>query len=147
MSPRLWAALGCGALFGTGLALSGMTDARRIQGFLDVTGQFDPRLLFVLGGAVLTSTLLFRFVLRRPAPLLEMRFQLPTATAIDLPLLAGAAVFGLGWGLAGYCPGPALAGLGVAAGEAAWFVPAMLAGMALHRAGSGRRPPPPPGAQ
>lgn len=127
------AALLSGALFGLGLAVSGMTDPQRILGFLDVSGDFDPALLFVLGGAVLTTLVLFRFVLRRPAPVLAARFQIPALKQIDRPLLLGAALFGIGWGLAGYCPGPALVGLGVLSPEALWFVPAMLLGMYLHR--------------
>lgn len=133
MSRQLLAAAACGALFGIGLALSGMTDPRRIQGFLDITGAFDPRLLFVLGGAVATSSLLFALVRRRRAPLLDARFHLPAATTIDRPLVGGAALFGIGWGLAGYCPGPALVGFGAGAPEAMWFVPAMLLGMVLNR--------------
>lgn len=127
------AALLSGALFGLGLAVSGMTDPQRILGFLDVSGDFDPALLFVLGGAVLTTLVLFRFVLRRPAPVLAERFQIPALKQIDRPLLLGAALFGIGWGLAGYCPGPVLVGLGVLSPEALWFVPAMLLGMYLHR--------------
>ncbi|WP_433852198.1 DUF6691 family protein [Stenotrophomonas nitritireducens] len=129
----LLAALLAGALFGLGLAVSGMTDPLRILGFLDVAGAFDPTLLFVLGGAVGTTMLLFRFVLRRPAPVLAERFQVSQLRSVDARLLVGAGVFGIGWGLAGYCPGPALVGLGVLSPEALWFVPAMLAGMALHR--------------
>ena len=127
------AALASGALFGSGLAMSGMTDARRVLGFLDVFGRFDPTLIFVLGGAVLTTTVLFRFVLRRGRPLLAGAFRLPAATDVDRRLLGGAALFGIGWGIAGYCPGPALAGLGMTSGESLWFIPAMLAGMLLHR--------------
>lgn len=132
------AALAAGALFGVGLAMSGMTDPLRILGFLDVFGAFDPALLFVLGGAVCTTLLLFRFVLRRPAPVWEARFQIPQARQIDRPLLLGAGLFGIGWGLAGYCPGPALVGLGIGAVEALWFVPAMIVGMLLHRLMQGR---------
>ncbi|MGA6183187.1 DUF6691 family protein [Stenotrophomonas sp. NPDC077421] len=110
MSRTTLAALLSGALFGLGLAMSGMTDPRVVLGFLDFFGDFDPRLAFVLAGAVLTTVLLFRPVLRR-----------------------GSSLFGIGWGAAGYCPGPALAGLGVLSVEALWFVPAMLAGMLLHR--------------
>lgn len=127
------AALASGALFGLGLAMSGMTDARVVLGFLDVFGDFDPTLLFVLGGAVATTTLLFRLVLRRGNPVLADAFQLSNLRHVDRRLLGGAAVFGVGWGIAGYCPGPALAGLGVGAVEALWFVPAMLAGALLHR--------------
>jgi uncharacterized membrane protein YedE/YeeE len=127
------AALASGALFGTGLAMSGMTDARRVLGFLDVFGDFDPTLLFVLGGAVTTTAILFRFVLRRGSPVLASTFHLSNRRRIDHRLLAGAAIFGVGWGSAGYCPGPALAGLGVGSREALWFVPAMIVGMLLHR--------------
>ena len=127
------AALASGALFGIGLAMSGMTDARRVLGFLDIFGDFDPTLLFVLGAAVTTTAILFRFVLRRGSPVLAGTFHLSNLRHIDNRLLAGAAIFGVGWGIAGYCPGPALAGLGIAAREALWFVPAMIAGMLLHR--------------
>jgi uncharacterized membrane protein YedE/YeeE len=127
------AALLSGALFGLGLAMSGMTDAVRVLGFLDVFGDFDPTLLFVLGGAVATTTLAFRFVLRRARPVLAERFQLSSLKQVDRRLLGGAALFGVGWGMAGYCPGPALAGAGAGSIEALWFIPAMLAGMLLHR--------------
>ncbi|MFB9067578.1 DUF6691 family protein [Pseudofulvimonas gallinarii] len=127
------AALLSGALFGLGLAASGMTDARRVLGFLDLFGDFDPTLAFVLGGAVVTTVVLFRLVLRRGRPVLASRFRLSSLRHVDGRLLGGAAIFGIGWGLAGYCPGPALAGLGVGSAEALWFVPAMLAGMFLHR--------------
>jgi uncharacterized membrane protein YedE/YeeE len=125
-------ALLSGALFGLGLAVSGMTDPARVLGFLDVFGRFDPTLLFVLGGAVATAALLFRLVLRRERPVLADRFRLSSMHAVDRRLLAGAALFGVGWGIAGYCPGPALAGLGVMSAEAVWFVPAMFAGMFAH---------------
>lgn len=127
------AALASGALFGIGLAMSGMTDARRVLGFLDLFGEFDPTLLFVLGGAVTTTVVSFRFVLRRGNPVLADTFHLSNLRHIDRRLLAGAAIFGLGWGIAGYCPGPALAGLGIASREALWFVPALLIGMLVHR--------------
>ena len=126
-------ALLSGALFGTGLAMSGMTDPRRVLGFLDVAGEFDPTLVFVLSGAVATTLLMFRLVLRRGRPLLADRFRLPDTKHVDRRLLGGAALFGIGWGLAGYCPGPALAGLGAGAVESLWFVPAMLGGMLVHR--------------
>lgn len=127
------AAFVAGGLFGVGLAMSGMTDARRVLGFLDVFGDFDPTLMFVLGGAVATTTLAFRIVLRRGSPVLADTFHLSNLRHVDRRLLGGAALFGVGWGLAGYCPGPALAGLGVAAAEVLWFIPAMFAGILLHR--------------
>lgn len=89
--------------------------------------------MFVLGGAVATTMLLFRFVLRRGSPVLAETFQLSNLKHVDRDLIGGAALFGIGWGIAGYCPGPALAGLGVASIEALWFIPAMLAGIFIHR--------------
>jgi uncharacterized membrane protein YedE/YeeE len=127
------AAFVSGALFGLGLAMSGMTDPRIVLGFLDVFGDFDPALLFVLGGAVITTIVLFRLVLRRASPLFASSFQLSNLRHIDRRLVGGAALFGIGWGIAGYCPGPALAGLGIGSLEALWFVPAMIGGMLLHR--------------
>lgn len=133
MKRLILAALVSGALFGVGLAMSGMTDARRVLGFLDLFGEFDPTLLFVLGGAVMTTLVSFRFVLRRGNPVLADTFHLSNLRHVDGRLLAGAAIFGIGWGIAGYCPGPALAGLGIASREALWFVPAMFIGMLAHR--------------
>ena len=133
MSRLTIAALGSGALFGVGLAMSGMTDPRRVLGFLDLFGDFDPTLLFVLGGAVMMTIVAFRFVLRRGSPVLAQTFHVSNLRQIDRRLLGGAAIFGIGWGIAGYCPGPVLAGLGIASREALWFVPAMIIGMLLHR--------------
>ena len=123
-------ALFIGAQFGFALALSGMTDPLKILGFLDVTGSFDPTLLFVLGGALTVTFIGYRLIRGRHSPVCDTRFHLPTATAIDMPLLTGAAVFGIGWGLAGYCPGPALAALACGRVESVIFVVAMFAGMA-----------------
>lgn len=132
MSRAVWAAVAAGAMFGAGLALSGMTDARRVLGFLDVTGDFDPTLMWVLASALLVSAIGQRWVLHRARPWYAARFQLPTVRGVDARLLLGAALFGIGWGWAGYCPGPAIAGLAVASREALWFVPAMLLGFWLH---------------
>lgn len=133
MNARLIASLAAGALFGAGLALSGMTDPGLVLAFLDVTGDFDPTLAFVLGGAVAVTVPGFRLVLRRRKPLLAERFHLPDNRRIDLRLAAGAAIFGVGWGIAGYCPGPAWVALAAGA-QGAWvFVPAMLAGSLLQR--------------
>lgn len=130
---KTWAtAFGTGGLFGFGLAWSGMTNPARVLAFLDVTGDFDPTLALVMAGALLITLPAFARVLRWPRPLLQPAFRLPTATRIDAPLIGGAALFGLGWGLAGLCPGPALVALGSGWGEAAIFVAAMLGGMALH---------------
>lgn len=126
------AAGAAGALFGAGLALAGMTDPRRILGFLDITGDFDPTLAWVLASALLVSAVGQRWVLRRARPSCARRFQLPAARGVDLRLVLGAALFGIGWGWAGYCPGPAIAGLAVASREALWFVPAMVVGFWLQ---------------
>lgn len=104
-------ALLAGILFGLGLGLSQMVDRDRVLGFLDVAGTWDPTLLFVLGGAVGITVISFRFVLRLSQPLWSAAFYLPTAKQIDLPLVLGAALFGVGWGIAGYCPGPGIVAL------------------------------------
>lgn len=136
MSRRVVAAGLAGIVFGAGLQLAQMTDPRKVQNFLDLAGHWDPSLLFVLGCAVLVAGLGFRWVLRRPQPVLGDRFHLPTAQAVDRPLVLGSALFGLGWGLAGYCPGPAIASLGLGNPEALWVVPAMLAGAWWQRRGA-----------
>lgn len=130
---RAVASLGAGTVFGVGLALSHMTDPERVLGFLDVTGPWDPRLLGVLGGAVAVTALSFRPLLRRTAPILDQRFHLPAFTRIDAPLLIGSALFGIGWGIGGYCPGPAIAALGSGNAELLWLLPSMLLGAALQR--------------
>jgi uncharacterized membrane protein YedE/YeeE len=130
---RLLVALLAGALFGVGLALAHMTDPTVVLGFLDVAGHFDPTLGFVLGGAAGTTLLTFRFVLARRRPLFAQEFELPQRRAIDAPLLLGAAIFGVGWGVAGYCPGPALVALGAGTHSAFVFVPALILGGVLQR--------------
>ncbi len=134
MTRLLLAALVAGVLFGVGLAMSEMTDPQRVLRFLDIFGDFDPALLFVLGGAVAVTSIAFRFVLRQESPVLADTFQVSRLRAVDRQLLGGAALFGIGWGIAGYCPGPALIGLGVLLREALWFVPAMVVGALMHRA-------------
>jgi uncharacterized membrane protein YedE/YeeE len=124
-------ALGCGLLFGIGLAVSGMTDTAKVLGFLDIFGAWKPDLLFVMGSAVCVTLLAFTPVLRRRAPFLAPGFSMPTKTTIDPSLLSGAAVFGIGWGLYGYCPGPALSSLVYLQPNSAVFVVAMLSGMFL----------------
>jgi hypothetical protein len=121
-------ALGAGLLFGLGLAISQMIDPQRVIGFLDLAGQWDPTLAFVMGGAVMTTLIAFRFVLKRPGPLLGGKFWVPTRNDIDRPLVLGAALFGIGWGLGGYCPGPAIASLGLGSANPILFVVAMIAG-------------------
>ncbi len=117
-----------GALFAVGLGVGGMTLPSKVIGFLDFFGNWDPSLAFVMAGAVVVYFVAFR-VVRGTAPVLETRFALPTKTMLDRRLLTGAALFGVGWGLAGYCPGPALTSLGAGSTNAVVFVSAMLAGM------------------
>ncbi len=139
---RVLAALASGTLFGLGLTLSRMVDPAKVLGFLDVTGDWDPSLALVLLGATGTAAIGFRFVLgRRVAPLFAETFSLPTARNIDRRLVVGAAIFGVGWGLVGLCPGPALAGLSLAFRPVAMFVAAMLAGMTVFEL-IGHAPPP-----
>ena len=125
---KVLVALVAGLLFGIGLVLAGMTRPDVVLGFLDVTGRWNPQLVFVMGAAVLTTALGYRWILGRSRPLLETRFQLPTARTIDARLLGGAALFGMGWGLAGYCPGPALASLASGTPAIVLFVACMALG-------------------
>ncbi|WP_371345377.1 DUF6691 family protein [Ancylobacter sp. IITR112] len=131
--------LGLGLLFGLGLIVSGMSNPAKVLNFLDLFGTFDPSLAFVMGGAVMVAFLGFRLVLMREAPLMAPRFQLPTRTDIDARLLVGPALFGIGWGLGGFCPGPAFTALGLAAPGTLVFIPAMLAGMWAARLIAERR--------
>ena len=130
-----------GVVFGVGLAIAQMTDPRKVLAFLDVAGAWDPSLLFVLGSAVAVTAIGFALASRRAAPWFDTRFHSPMARAIDRPLLLGSALFGAGWGLVGYCPGPAIASLGSANAEALWFLPAFVAGTLAHRMGAGRATP------
>lgn len=140
MRARL-AALFAGALFGAGLVVSGMTDPAKVRGFLDAAGAWDPSLAFVMIGAIGVHGALLRLVLRRRAPLFGRAFDLPARKDIDGRLVGGAAIFGVGWGLAGVCPGPAVVCLGTGSVAPAVFVLAMLAGTAVERfsAANGRR--------
>ena len=124
-------ALLCGLVFGIGLAVSGMTDTAKVLGFLDLFGNWVPDLAFVMGGAVCVTVVAFRFVLKRDQPLLTPDFSLPTSSAVDRRLLSGAAIFGIGWGVYGYCPGPAISALVYLDSKTVIFVVAMLVGMAL----------------
>lgn len=128
---KLLMALLAGLLFGLGLILSGMTDPAKVLGFLDLTGNWDPSLAFVMSGALLVGSLVFPFATRRPKSILGEAMRLPTATRIDRRLVLGGLTFGVGWGLAGYCPGPALASLAPGGSKPLLFFVAMLAGMAL----------------
>lgn len=121
-------ALLAGLIFGLGLALSQMIDTARVIGFLDIAGRWDPSLLFVLGGAAGFTLISFRFVLRQPAPLLASSFRLPTKKDVDRSLIGGSALFGVGWGLAGYCPGPGVTALVLGTWNPVFFVGAFLVG-------------------
>lgn len=126
-------ALISGTLFGGGLAVSGMMDPKRVRGFLDIFGEWDPTLAFVMGGAVIVMALAWMVQRRLTKPLLAASFSLPDTSNIDRRLVGGAVLFGVGWGLAGLCPGPALAAVIVAPVSAGLFVVGMLGGMALVR--------------
>ena len=126
-----------GLVFGLGLLLSGMSDPAKVLNFLDLrgiaAGNWDPSLAFVMAGAVAVAFAGFRLVLRRSRPLFGEKFHLPTGRELDFRILSGPAIFGIGWGLAGFCPGPALTALGFGSGAAFIFVAAMLGGMWLAR--------------
>jgi hypothetical protein len=123
------AGLSTGFVFGLGLCLSRMTDPAVIQGFLDLAGAWDPTLIFVMAGGVAVTFVGYRFVLKQKQPLWAPKFSIPTAGAIDAPLMSGSAIFGIGWGLSGYCPGPAVVSLASGRRGVILFVVAMLAGM------------------
>jgi uncharacterized membrane protein YedE/YeeE len=128
---RPLASLLAGIVFGLGLVISGLADPAKVLNFLDVAGNWDPSLAFVMAGAVATTWLGYRLVLVQPKPAYDACFHLPGSTVIDRRLLAGAAVFGVGWGLAGYCPGPAITALPLLNPSTLVFVVAMLLGMWL----------------
>lgn len=120
-----------GLLFGMGLMLAGMTDPSKIIGFLDLAGAWDPSLAFVMGGAIVVGLGAFALVKRRTTSLLDGAMRLPTSRDMDKRLVLGSVLFGAGWGLAGFCPGPAIVSLGAGNAKAAVFVLAMLAGMVV----------------
>jgi len=120
-----------GLLFGAGLAASGMTNPEKVQGFLDLTGVWDPSLMFVMGGAVVVTLISFRFILKLSRPVFSEQFHLPSSTSIDSRLIIGAALFGTGWGLVGYCPGPALAAIAYLNSDVMIFLVAMFVGAFL----------------
>jgi uncharacterized membrane protein YedE/YeeE len=129
---RTIAALICGSLFGLGLSISGMLDPHRVRGFLNIAGAWDPSLIFVLAGGVIVAAIGYRLSRLLPPPVLDHRFDLLTKTAIDAPLLLGSAIFGIGWGIARFCPGPAIASLTLGIGPAFLFAVTMLVGMIAH---------------
>lgn len=130
---KLLPPLASGFLFGMGLTVSGMTDPQRVRGFLDIFGDWDPTLAFVMGGAVLVMAIAWRLQARMAKPVFGEKFSLPDRTDLDPRLLTGAVVFGMGWGVAGLCPGPAVASLALSPAHAMPFVAAMLAGMLLQK--------------
>jgi uncharacterized protein len=145
---RLVASYLIGLIFGVGISISGMANPAKVLNFFDLTGTWDPSLIFVMGGALIVTFIGYRLVLRKPAPLFEERFQLPTATRLDARLLGGSALFGIGWGIAGFCPGGALPALGTGRIEVFAFVAALVFGifaarglMALDNARASRAAP------
>lgn len=130
---KLIFALFTGLVFGTGIALSGMMNPAKVFNFFDVAGTWDPSLAFVMGGAVIITFIGYRLVWRRDAPLFSGGFQIPTSTAIDARLIGGSAIFGIGWGIAGFCPGAAIPPLGTGRWEVVLFLVAVTAGFYARR--------------
>ena len=127
----VFAALLAGLVFGLGLIVSGMANPAKVLGFLDVTGHWDPSLAFVMGGAIAVGVVAFAVAGRRTASLLGVEMRLPSARHVDRRLVAGSVLFGIGWGIAGFCPGPGLVSLGMGEVKALVFVAAMLVGMGV----------------
>jgi len=133
---RLLAIYLVGVVFGVGISMSGMVNPAKVVNFFDVAGTWDPSLIFVMGGALGVTFLGYRLVLRRPHPVFDGPFHLPTRTDLDLRLIGGSAVFGVGWGIAGFCPGGALPALGTGNPAVIVFTVALVAGMAAARHGT-----------
>lgn len=131
--PTFLPGLIAGIIFGAGLVVSDMVNPARVQAFLDVFGAWDPTLMFVMGSALLPSAVGYLLKARMTRPLLAREFHIPMVRTLNRPLLIGAALFGIGWGLVGICPGPAIAGLVLGAWQSWLFAAAMLTGMILHR--------------
>ena len=131
---RLISAWAIGLIFGLGISLSGMANPAKVLNFFDIAGSWDPSLAFVMGGALATTFLGYRLIFRRPAPVLDAKFHLPTAMALDARLIGGSAVFGIGWGISGFCPGGALPALGTGAADVFAFVAALVAGILIANA-------------
>lgn len=130
---KLVFALASGLVFGIGIAISGMMNPAKVLNFFDVAGTWDPSLAFVMGGAVLVTFIGYRLVWRRSAPLFGKSFHLPMSKEIDMKLVGGSALFGIGWGIAGFCPGAVIPALGTGRWEVFLFTAAMLAGLWLQR--------------
>ena len=118
-----------GLIFGVGISISGMANPAKVLNFFDIAGTWDPSLVFVMGGAVVVAFFGYRIVMRRPAPVLDAKFHLPDNPRIDARLLGGSALFGIGWGIAGFCPGGALPALGTGQIDVFVFVAALIAGI------------------
>ncbi len=130
---RLISAYLIGLVFGLGISISGMADPAKVLNFFDIAGTWDPSLIFVMGGGLVVTFIGYRFVLRRPEPVLEQAFAMPASKRVDLRLLGGSAVFGVGWGIAGFCPGGALPVVGTGRPEVLIFVVTLVAGMLAAR--------------
>ena len=126
-------ALGAGSIFGAGLALAGMLNPAKVVGFLDIFGMWDPSLGLVMAGGILVTGTGYYFVMKRNRPVFDARFDLPSSNNIDRPLIIGSAIFGIGWGLAGYCPGPVLASLLLQPADMLPFLVTLLAGAFVGR--------------
>lgn len=122
-----------GLVFGSGISLSGMIDPAKVLNFFDLAGSWDPSLMFVMAGALVVTFIGYRLVWQRPASLLGGGFQLPTATEVDRNLVIGAALFGVGWGIAGFCPGAAIPAIGTGRWEVLLFLLSVIAGIGLRR--------------
>ena len=131
---RIFLSYMCGLVFGIGISISGMANPAKVLNFFDLAGTWDPSLAFVMGGALAVTFVGYRVVLKRPAPLLDIAFLLPTRRDLDAPLIGGSAVFGIGWGIAGFCPGGALPALGTGRSEVLIFVGSLVAGILAARA-------------
>lgn len=141
MNSRI-AAFASGLVFALGLGLSGMTQPAKVTAFLDIAGKWDPSLSFVMMGAILVHVVFYRLIRRRPTPLFTSTFVIPTRTDIDARLVGGAALFGVGWGLGGFCPGPAITSLASGNTAVVTFVISMLVGMYLFKLTEHQRPHP-----
>lgn len=130
---RILSALVIGLIFGLGIALSGMINPAKVLNFFDLAGTWDPSLAFVMGGALAVAIPGYRIVLRRPAPLMDLRFQLPDTRVIDRRLVLGSATFGVGWGIAGFCPGGALPALGAGRFDVVVFIASLVLGLLIAR--------------
>ena len=122
-----------GIVFGTGIAISGMANPAKVLNFFDIAGTWDPSLALVMASALVVAAIGYRFVFKRPKPLFDARYHLPTSRKLDMPLVLGSAVFGIGWGISGFCPGGAIPALGLFEPSAWIFVGSMLAGIAATR--------------